>query len=66
MPYPGSWIPAYEGPNSKDAFFQENLFKSIETGNVNQVPVMIGFNKDEGLISSAYLNYKPEKFDKFK
>ena len=66
MPFPGTWIPDYDGPNSKDAFFQESLFKSIETGNVNEVPVMIGFNKDDGLISSAYLKYKPEKFRKLK
>lgn len=67
MPFPGAWIPAPEGGGQNDdVFFQESLFKSIETGNVNKVPIMIGFNKDDGLISSAFLKYKPEKFARIK
>ena len=67
MPFPGSWIPSWEGPGAKDPFFTESLAKSIETGNLgSDVPIMVGFNKDDGLISSAFLKYKPERFERMK
>lgn len=61
MAYPAPWRPSLDSEHTKDFFFSKEPREALENGDFANVPVMIGHNKDEGLIFTANLNQSPDK-----
>ena len=62
MANPATWKPINDAKFSRDPFFTGGDPKSaMKSGKVANVPVMVGFTKDEGLINTARLFKDPER-----
>ena len=66
MAYPAVWSPHDDHEYVKDSFFAKHPRDVLKTGQFSKVPIMIGVNKDEGVLHSATLLQNPEKFEYFK
>ena len=66
MAYPLVWSPQDDHEYVKDSFFANHPVNVLKSGKFNQVPLMIGVNKDEGVLHSATMLQNPELFEYFK
>jgi hypothetical protein len=62
MTFPSNWKPVNDAAFTRDPFFSAGPHprKLFEEGKVVSMPVMMGFLKDEGLISTAKI-YRNEE-----
>lgn len=63
--FPAAWKPAFDGPYLEDPMFPEDPSEVIEKGKTLPVPLMIGFNRDEGLLTLAFMLKNRTHFQRF-
>ncbi|XP_059092886.1 juvenile hormone esterase-like isoform X2 [Tigriopus californicus] len=63
--FPAAWKPAFDGNYLRDPLFPEDPTKVIESGRTLPVPLMIGFNRDEGLLTLAFMLKNRTHFQRF-
>ncbi|CAG7717815.1 unnamed protein product, partial [Allacma fusca] len=59
------FLPSIEGVNDEEAFLVEHPLRILADGRAHGVPMMIGANADEGLLSSIALYNSEEMADNF-
>lgn len=47
------WLPVVEDPSQVGAFITSSFYEPFRTGNINRVPILIGFNSEEYLLGAA-------------
>ena len=67
MPFPTPWKGSLDSELTAKPFFTGDPQKMMDAGNIAEdVAVMIGTTKDEGMIQSTTIFHNREKFRKFK
>ena len=67
MPFPTPWKGSLDSEFRAKPFFTGDPQEMMDAGYIAEdVPVMIGTTKDEGMIQSTTLYHDREKFGKFK
>jgi hypothetical protein len=66
MAFPCIWAPTHDHEFNKDPFFADKPRKVLEEGGFNEVPIMIGLTKNEGLINTAFMLSRPHLHDYFR
>ena len=65
MPFPAMWKPQFDAPYTKDSFFKNDPRFSAKKGQMRDIPLIIGFNKDEGLVTTSHWFKNPLLFERF-
>ena len=60
---PAMFKPSNDASTSLRPFFAQDPIKVLEESQMLDVPVMIGFNKEDGIITSAGFLETPAKFE---
>eukprot|EP00095_Tigriopus_kingsejongensis_P005959 maker-scaffold2255_size18018-snap-gene-0.8 protein:Tk05959 transcript:maker-scaffold2255_size18018-snap-gene-0.8-mRNA-1 annotation:"juvenile hormone esterase" len=66
MTFPVAFKPAFDGSYMKDPLFPLEPERAILEGKTLNVPLMIGFNKDEGLHALSFMLKNPDHFSTFR
>lgn len=48
------WLPVFEDESLEGAFLTGLSHEEVRTGNINQVPILIGFNSEEQIFFIAF------------
>jgi hypothetical protein len=66
MAFPCIWAPTHDHEFNMDPFFVDKPRKVLKQGGFNQVPIMIGITKNDGLLNTAFMLTKPQLHNYFK
>ncbi|XP_018568324.1 acetylcholinesterase isoform X2 [Anoplophora glabripennis] len=59
------WLPVIEDPHLEGAFLTTSFYEPFRTGNINQVPILIGFNSEEYLLVASAIPSGPPNRAKY-
>ena len=66
MPFPAVWSHSDDSTYAARPFFGANPYQVMKSGTLANVPIMIGFTKEDGLLITATLLKNPQLFQQLR